>query len=273
MDIGLIIGVVVVIVIVAAIAGFVLMRKPEQRSKRLKAQFGPEYDRAVSAHGGDRQAAEKELADRKDLHRKLELRDLPEETRRDYTRQWTAIQERFVDAPSEAVGDADRLLTRLMSDRGYPTEGFEEQAALLSVDHARTLDNYRAAHDIAVNDAAGRGSTEDLRNAMVYYRTLFSELLGHDASGHGPAAATSETAPGTGRERGTGDTGHGLTADRPGRGGERGTGDPGHGVPADRPGPATGAGEVPSARPGGHDGPAPPPRRGGTAPREEGGPR
>lgn len=266
MDIGLIIGVVVVIVIVAAIAGFVLMRKPEQRSTKLKEQFGPEYDRAVSQHGGDRREAERELADRKDVHRHLELRDLTEEARMDYSRKWTTIQERFVDAPSEAVSDADRVLTRLMADRGYPTEGFEEQAALLSVEHSRTLDNYRTAHDIAVNDAAGRGSTEDLRSAMVHYRTLFSELLGHDAAGRGPT----ETVAGA-------DVGRDSADRRPsgpaGPTGPAAGDDRGHGA-ADRgrAGPASGAEGVPM-QPGRHEDRPTQPRPGGTAPREEGGHR
>jgi hypothetical protein len=54
--------------------------------------------------------------------------------------------------------------------------------------------NYRAARDIALQHAAGKASTEDLRQAMVHYRALFRDLLNtakeeiHEHIHHEPAS-------------------------------------------------------------------------------------
>ena len=67
-----------------------------------------------------------------------------------------------------------------MKARGYPVEDFEQRAADLSVEHPGLVENYRAAHEIAVRHSRGQGGTEDLRNAMIGYRSLFEELLHAD---------------------------------------------------------------------------------------------
>lgn len=59
----------------------------------------------------------------------------------------------------------------------YPMSDFEQRAADISVDHPLVLDNYRAAHQAAVRQTRGQASTEDLRQAMIHYRTLFEELI------------------------------------------------------------------------------------------------
>ncbi|MBW4722221.1 hypothetical protein [Saccharothrix obliqua] len=174
MSTGTIIGVVVVVlVVVAAVA---VLSTFLLRRKRLQEKFGPEYERAM-ARGDNRMAAERELVEREREHAKLELRPLPAGTRDAYARNWSRIQEQFVDAPDDAVARADRLVTDLMAERGYPTEGYERQASLLSVEHARTLDHYREAHTISDRHDRGEASTEDLRAAMVHYRALFEDLL------------------------------------------------------------------------------------------------
>jgi hypothetical protein len=174
MSTGAIIGIVVVLVVLAVVA--VVLNKYLQR-RRLQEKFGPEYDRTVES-SDNRMAAERELADRQRKHSKLELRPLTPQARDSYGRHWSRIQEQFVDAPAGAVAEADILVIDLMAERGYPTEGYEQQAELLSVEHSRTLDHYRSAHEISQRDKAGDASTEDLRNAMVHYRTLFQDLLG-----------------------------------------------------------------------------------------------
>jgi hemerythrin-like domain-containing protein len=173
MSTGAIIGIVVVLVVLAVVA--VLLYKFLQR-RRLQQKFGPEYDRAVKG-SDNRMAAERELVDRQRKHAKLELRPLTPQAKDSYGRHWSRIQEQFVDAPGGAVAEADILVTDLMAERGYPTEGYEKQAELLSVEHSRTLDHYRSAHEISQRDQAGEASTEDLRSAMVHYRTLFQDLL------------------------------------------------------------------------------------------------
>jgi hypothetical protein len=82
-----------------------------------------------------------------------------------------------VDEPSQAAADADLLVQDLMKARGYPVGDFEQRAADISVDHPEVVTNYRAARDIAIRNNAGEATTEDIRQAMVHYRSLFNELL------------------------------------------------------------------------------------------------
>jgi hypothetical protein len=120
---------------------------------------------------------DEELSAREKRHAELPIRALPADARDRYAREWVDVQERFVDVPVEAVGEADRLITAVMAERGYPTEKYEQQLEDLSVEHAYTLDHYRAAHEVSGRAAAGTATTEDLRQAMVHYRALFEELL------------------------------------------------------------------------------------------------
>jgi hypothetical protein len=76
-----------------------------------------------------------------------------------------------------------------MNSRGYPMADFDQRANDISVNYPGVVQNYRAAREIFVRHSSGRASTEDLRQAMVYYRSLFDELLG------APAAAAAEPAP------------------------------------------------------------------------------
>ena len=147
------------------------------RRRRLRERFGPEYDRAVTEHDSKRQA-EAELAERERRVRQLNIRPLEPAARAKYSSEWTAVQEQFVDAPQAAVTGAQTLIVAVMKDRGYPTEGHDQTVADLSVEQASTMDRYRAAHAISERAAAGSASTEDLRQAMVDYRSLFAELLG-----------------------------------------------------------------------------------------------
>jgi hypothetical protein len=163
------------VLLVAAAVAITLIALAQRRRRHLREQFGPEYARTVEG-ASDRREAEQELAAREKRHAKLELRDLPPDVRARYAEQWAVVQERFVDSPDDALGEADKLVTIVMIERGYPTEDYEQRLADLSVEHARTLDHYRAAS--AVNDRRPGVSTEDLRQAMVHYRALFEDLLG-----------------------------------------------------------------------------------------------
>ncbi|GAA2162509.1 hypothetical protein [Actinomadura napierensis] len=179
--------VVIAVIIVAAVIAAAFLAWRQARTRRLKRRFGPEYERAVREHGG-RAAAERELLGREQRHEELELRDLDPRRREQYREQWVRVQERFVDAPESAVEQADGLVTVVMGERGYPTHGFEEKAAHLSVEHGRTLDHYRRGHDISGRAADKQASTEELRQAMVHYRALFEELLSVPAQRPGPEA-------------------------------------------------------------------------------------
>ncbi|WP_024936804.1 hypothetical protein, partial [Actinomadura welshii] len=191
------IWVVIAVAVVAALAAAGYLAVTRSRSARLRRRFGPEYDRAVEREGG-RAAAERELRSREQRHEELELRDLDPRRREQYREQWVRVQERFVDTPEAAVEQADGLVTVVMGERGYPTHGFEEKVAHLSVEHGRTMDHYRHAHTISARAASKQASTEDLRQAMVHYRALFEELLtppgGERATGRTPDHQ--EAAPG-----------------------------------------------------------------------------
>jgi hypothetical protein len=152
MSTGSIVIIVIVVVVILAVVALVL--RPQMQRRRLRDKFGPEYDRTVADADGRREA-ERELAQREQRHATLDLRPLSADERARYTREWADVQERFVDAPAEAVASADSLVTGLMGERGYPTEGYEQQLSDLSVEHSATLEHYRAAHDITVRQGSG----------------------------------------------------------------------------------------------------------------------
>ncbi len=120
---------------------------------------------------------------------RLDIRPLPEAARARYAEQWRGIQERFIDDPAGSVGAAHALLDQVMAERGYPTSDFEEQADLVSVDHPRVVENYRAAYAVYNRQQDGQATTEDLRDALVRYRSLFEELLHPDGATDGTATA------------------------------------------------------------------------------------
>lgn len=167
--------IVVIVVVVVLVIAAVTVLPGQLRSRRLRNRFGPEYDRALE-HTDDRRAAERELAEREQRHSKFELRKLSDSDRAEYLGRWSAIQERFVDEPANAVRAADTLVTEVMAKLGYPTEGFDQQADDLSVRYAEDVARYREAHDLARDtDAAG---TDGLRRALLNYRELVRSLLG-----------------------------------------------------------------------------------------------
>jgi hypothetical protein len=186
---------VVAIVAIVLFAVVVAMAARKQRSSRLREEFGPEYDRTV-AESDKRRQAEKDLAARKDEHAELDLRPLTPAARDRYMSSWVEVQARFVDTPALAVNEADSLVTQLMAERGYPTEDFDSQARLLSVEHAHVLDSYRSAHDTELSSRAHQASTEDIRNAMLDFRRVFEDVIADskDDRDAGSAQGTSESA-------------------------------------------------------------------------------
>jgi len=173
----IIIAVAVVLVVVAVVPAIAARR----RRHHLQERFGSEYDRTIE--GADRRReAERDLREREARHDELELRPLSEASRQRYSQQWQEMQSGFVDRPQVAVADADRLITDLMRERGYPVDDFDTRSDLVSVDHPDVVENYRTAHGIAVRTVEGRTSTEDLRQAVISYRALFEEMLTDDQS-------------------------------------------------------------------------------------------
>jgi hypothetical protein len=171
-----VIVVAVAVILVISVVAWLYIRKRRSRTAGLRQRFGSEYQRAVSEHGSERKA-EATLTDREKRVEKLNIRDLdPMEVDR-FLKQWVTVQSRFVDSPKGAVTEADDLLSFLMKARGYPVSDFEQRAADISVDHPRVVENYRSAHEIARRVGKDEATTEDLRTAMIHYRSLFEELV------------------------------------------------------------------------------------------------
>lgn len=167
----------VLVLAVIGVAAWSLTRS--RRSARLREQFGPEYERTVDELGEQR-AAEAELVAREKKRKKLDIVELSPEARQQHVATWQQVQAEFVDAPAEAVGKAERLVTRVMRERGYPIDDFDRRAADISVDHPDIVDNYRNAHSIYQAQQGGHIETEAARQAFVHYRALFDRLLGSD---------------------------------------------------------------------------------------------
>jgi hypothetical protein len=166
------VGIILAIVLVA----WLYLRKCRITTANLHEKFGTEYERAVVEHGSERKA-EANLAGREKRIEKFHIRDLDPMEQERYTKQWEAVQSRFVDSPKGAVMEADDLVSSLMNTRGYPVSDFDQRAADVSVDHPKVVANYRSAHEISLRVGKGQANTEDLRTAMIHYRSLFEELV------------------------------------------------------------------------------------------------
>jgi hypothetical protein len=164
----------VVLVVAIVVAAWISMRN--RRTARLQERFGPEYDRTVK-RTDDRGAAESELMSREHRRDVLNIRPVTGEVRERYAEEWRAVQARFVDEPADALQDADQLVMKLMRERGYPMDSFEQRQADISVDHPVVVENYRKAHGISIETGKGGTNTEQMRQGMVHYRTLFEDLL------------------------------------------------------------------------------------------------
>ena len=162
---------VVVIVLVAA-----WMYYGQRRRVRLRERFGPEYDRVVATAGSPARA-EALLSERAARVDRFKIRPLIREQAEAFEREWKRVQSLFVDDPDGAVADADRLLTQVMTARGYPLEDFERRAEDVSVDHPHVVENYRTARALVLKRQRGQATTEELRQVIVNYRSLFDDLL------------------------------------------------------------------------------------------------
>lgn len=175
MNINPIALIIIVVAALAIIVGLVLYIRKE-RTTKLRSKFGPEYDKAIDAHG-NRAHAESELERRAERVSKFDIHPLSASECSRFADDWKREQSLFVDDPRAAVQHAHTLVQEVMKRRGYPVGDFEQNAADLSVDHAVVVENYRQAHEIALRDERGLGTTEDLRKAMISYHTLFQDLL------------------------------------------------------------------------------------------------
>jgi len=170
------IALVAVVIVIIAVLVWLYVRKRRSTTADLRLKFGPEYERAVLKHGSERKAQSK-LEDREKRVEKLNIRDLDSMEHERFLKRWESVQSRFVDSPKGAVAEADDLVSSVMKARGYPVSEFDQRASDTSVDHPRVVENYRSAHQIALRVGKDAATTEDLRTAMIHYRSLFEELV------------------------------------------------------------------------------------------------
>lgn len=176
--------VILAVVIVAILLAALWVFSQRQKTRKLRSKFGPEYDRVVAEHHGNAQRAEAVLGERQRRVSKLQLRTIGARERELFETEWKRVQESFVDDPKAAVAAADRLVNEALLARGYPMSDFDQRAADISVEHPYVADNYRAAHDIAVQAGRGQATTEHLRKAMQHYRNLFEDVLQNEVADH-----------------------------------------------------------------------------------------
>jgi len=201
----------VAVVLAAGIGAWAYKAAQHRRTEGLRDRFGPEYDRALEG-SGDRRAAERELQERQERVEKLKLRPLSADERNGFGARWKETQAHFVDEPADALEEADRLVQEAMRARGFPTGGdFDQRAADVSVEHPYVVEHYRAAHDVAARVENGDVDTEELRTAMVHYRSLFDDLV--NAPGDVPAMEAPRSDAAKGAQRG----GNGSTHRQAGR--------------------------------------------------------
>jgi len=153
-----------------------LVFSPKNRSQQFQNKFGPEYDRAVKNAGSEKKA-QAELNQRQKHVDTMKIRPLSVSERERYQAEWTAIQAKFVDQPGQATVEADHLIMEVMKVRAYPVSDFDQRAADVSVNYPTLVSNYRAAREIAIKNEQHSANTEELRQALIYYRSLFDELL------------------------------------------------------------------------------------------------
>lgn len=169
-------GVIIIVVAVIALAAIGWMLYYERRRKELRARFGPEYTRAVHQYGAPSKA-EEALAARARRMERIHIRSLSHDDQQRFVAEWQTVQRDFVDNPADSIQRADALVSEVMRSEGYPMADFEHRAEDISVDHPRVVEKYRLARAISERQAHGEAGTEDLRQAVIYYRDLFDDLL------------------------------------------------------------------------------------------------
>ena len=143
------------------------------RSDRLR-HADPEHDGTVGGlHGGSGPAG-----DGRDQQVEIPPRALSPVDREAFSMEWATVERRFADDPAAAIGTADLLVNRVMTDCGYPMTNFEQKTADGSAIYPAPIEGYRAAHEIVTRHHDGGAGAEELQQAMVRFRSLFDALLG-----------------------------------------------------------------------------------------------
>ncbi|GAB2685940.1 hypothetical protein [Thalassiella azotivora] len=181
------------LLLVGLLVWFLTRKRTERRQQEhLRERFGDEYDRRVE-ESGDERAARRHLSQVEERREQVRIRDLAPAARERYLQRWQTVQADFVDRPGESVDAADALVVDLMRERGYPVDDMDTRADMVAADHPDVVRDYRAALDARHrhHDAGDEATTEELRRAMVHYRSLVERLVGDADTAGGAADSTS----------------------------------------------------------------------------------
>jgi len=94
------------------------------------------------------------------------LTPLTKKARDRYVLAWDRIEARFLYAPQEAVREADGLVMSALRDRRHPTDYDSLPRRAKDARRRLSMDE-------------GRGRTELLRQALLDYRDVFDDMVGH----------------------------------------------------------------------------------------------
>ncbi|HEV2475744.1 MAG TPA: hypothetical protein VGX22_04325 [Candidatus Dormibacteraeota bacterium] len=100
--------------------------------------------------------------------RRPQLRPLSAEARDRYVQEWDEIETKFVDAPEQAVREAEALVMSVLRERGHP---------LLERDLPREV---QRAHRLGYSS---RDKTEGMRQALLHYRAVMERMVGPEDAG------------------------------------------------------------------------------------------
>lgn len=171
-------SIVITLVVAAVLVGTAVAGWVRYEKRKLRASFGPEFENVAREHETPRKV-DRELRRRKKMHDNLSVREISEDERQYFTASWESLQGGFIDSPAVSLASAENLVAKVLDAKGYPGADSDEHHALLSVEHAQPLVDYRAAQQISRHAQADPDSTstEEMRQALVLYHTLFNELL------------------------------------------------------------------------------------------------
>src|SRR5690348_11348715 len=101
--------------------------------------------------------------------RRPKLRPLAPDSRDRYVSEWDEIETKFVDAPEQAVREAEALVMSVLRERGHP---------LTERDLPREVQN---AHKLGYSS---KDRTEGMRQALLHYRAAMERMIGPEDQAH-----------------------------------------------------------------------------------------
>ena len=165
--------VLMIVAVSAIVAAFwALYKEYDERSKERQRA------RVWEARAESAKKNRPELLDERIRMATFHLRPLTQEDQNNFRSAWRRARVQFVDNPTRALSEADRLVSQIMYARGVPSWTLEhDQATPLAWRHPELETQYRTAKKIALESGKGRVSEADLREALAAYNAICERLL------------------------------------------------------------------------------------------------